>query len=359
MNRRQRAIGLAARIVLASAGRNQTSAVGAALREVSDPVSQFGHHRHDRPAAVTIGVFDGVHRGHRHVLGRLGEVARLNGRTSIVLTFRNHPASVLRPGFDARYLTTPGDRLRLIREAGVDLLVPITFDLELSRLTAREFAVLLSSRLGMRDLVVGPDFAMGRDRQGDVEALTRLGDELGFALHVVAPLQDDTGRPIRSTHVRDALSRGDVAAAAELLGRNYTLSGTVVAGRGRGGPLGFPTANLDVPAGMAVPADGIYAAWARFGCERRMAAVSIGVRPTFDDGGHTIEAFILDFDGDLYGREVGLEFAGWLRPEARFDTVEALREQIRRDVADARDALSPRAAPELETHGAASLAETV
>ena len=292
---------------------------------------------------MTIGVFDGVHRGHRHVLGRLDEIAREAGRTSIVLTFRNHPASVLRPDFDARYLTTLDDRLRLIREAGVDLLVPITFDVGLSRLTAREFAVLLRSRLLMRDLVVGPDFAMGRNRDGDVAALAALGREVGFSLHVVGPLLDDAGQPIRSTHVRDALSKGDVADAAGLLGRNYTLSGTVVAGHGRGGPLGFPTANLEVPAGMAVPADGIYATWAHVGGERRMAATSIGVRPTFGEGERTVEAFILDFDGDLYGREVCLEFVGWLRPEARFDTVEALREQVQRDVDDTRAVLEPSA----------------
>ena len=312
--------------------------------------SQLAQQRHAQDAAVTIGVFDGVHRGHRHLLGRLGEVARRTGRTSIVLTLKNHPASVLRPDFDARYLTTLDDRLRLMREVGMDLLVPISFDVELSRLTAREFAVLLRSRMKMKDLVVGPDFAMGRNRGGDVETLAELGRELGFSLHVVDPLLDDAGRPIRSTHVRDALSEGDVATAAELLGRNYTLSGTVVAGHGRGGPLGFPTANLEVPACMGVPADGIYATWAHVAGERRMAAASIGVRPTFGDGARTIEAFILDFEGDLYGREFGLEFVGWLRPETRFDTVEALQEQVRKDVADTRAILA---------RGTTTLAETV
>ena len=303
--------------------------------------SQLAQHRYPNGTAVTIGVFDGVHRGHRHVLRRLSEIARETGRTSIVLTFRNHPASVLRPDFEARYLTTLDDRLRLIREAGGDLLVPITFDVELSRLTAREFTVLLSGHLMMKDLVVGPDFAMGRNRAGDVAALTALGSEVGFSLHVVEPLLDEAGQPVRSTHVRDALSKGDVAAAAALLGRNYALRGTVVAGHGRGGPLGFPTANLELPAGMAVPADGIYAAWADVAGERHMAATSIGVRPTFGEGARTVEAFILDFDGDLYGRDVALEFVGWLRPEERFDTVDALQEQVQRDVADTRAMLEP------------------
>ena len=313
-----------------------------------------------RDSAVTIGVFDGVHRGHRHLLTCLGEVARQAGRTSVVLTLKNHPASVLSPDFEAQYLSTLDERLRLIHKIGVDLMLPVSFDVKLSRLTARGFAVLLRSHVQMRDLVVGPDFAMGRDREGDVETLTALGAELGFSLHVVEPLMDDAGRPVRSTHVRDALSKGDVATAAELLGRNYALSGTVVAGHGRGGPLGFPTANLEVPAGMAVPADGIYAAWAHVGGERHMAATSIGVRPTFGDGGRTIEAFILDFDGDLYGREVGLEFVRWLRPETRFDTVEALREQIDRDVADTRAILEPcRTACGPVTPGTTPLTETV
>jgi riboflavin kinase/FMN adenylyltransferase len=323
-------------------------------------VSHIAQEWYARDAAVTIGVFDGVHRGHRHLLERLGEVARQTGRKSVVLTLKNHPASVLRPDFEARYLTSLEDRLRLIREVGVELLLPVSFDIELSRLTAREFAVLLRSHVQMRDLVVGPDFAMGRNREGDVETLAALGAELGFSLHVVEPLLDDVGRPVRSTHVRDALSKGDVATAAELLGRNYALSGTVVAGQGRGGPLGFPTANLEVPVGMAVPADGIYAAWAHVAGERRMAAASIGVRPTFDDGARAVEAFILDFDGDLYGREVGLEFVRWLRPETRFDTVEALQEQIRRDVAGTRAMLEPGpAASGSGSHGTTRMAETV
>lgn len=303
--------------------------------------SEFAEQWYAQDAAVTIGVFDGVHRGHQHLLGRLGEVARQTGRMSVVLTLKNHPASVLRPDFDARYLTTLDERLRLIREVGGDLVLPVSFDVELSRLTARGFAILLRSHIQMRALVVGPDFAMGHNREGDIEVLAALGAEMGFSLHVVEPLLDDDGRPVRSTYVRDALSEGDVAAASKLLGRNYALSGTVVAGHGRGGPLGFPTANLEVPAGMAVPADGIYATWAHVAGERHMAATSIGVRPTFGDGARAVEAFILDFDGDLYGREVGLEFVSRLRPETRFDTVDALQEQVRRDVAGTRAILEP------------------
>ena len=298
--------------------------------------SELSPQRPDRESALTIGVFDGVHRGHRHLIERLKEVAARTGRLSGVLTFRNHPASVLRPDFVGRYLTSVDRRIRLIKGLGADFLVPVSFDIELSRLTAREFVAILQDRLRMKGLVVGPDFAMGHNREGDVETLTSLGSEMGFSVNVVDPLLDEAGHPIRSTHVRHALIEGDVATVSELLGRHFALSGAVVRGVGRGGPLGFPTANLAVPADIAIPGDGIYATWAHIGGSRHMAATSVGVRPTFDDGEHTIEAFVLDFDGDLYGQDVRLEFVHRLRDEAKFDTVQALQEQVEKDVTDTR-----------------------
>lgn len=285
----------------------------------------------DRDAMLTIGVFDGVHRGHQHLIRRLVDEAAGTRRQSGVITFRNHPDSVLHPGFKPQYVTSLDDRIRLIRGLGVDFVSPITFDAPLSRRSAREFVTCLQREHRMRGLVVGPDFAMGHRREGDVRTLAVLGKELGFSLDVVDGLVDQNG-PVRSTTIRKTLVQGDVSRVASLLGRNYSLAGPVVRGAGRGSTLGFPTANLAEPVGMAIPCDGIYAAWAHIGNTRSMAAISIGTRPTFDETGRLIEAFLLDFEGDLYGQELRLEFVQHLRDQEKFDTVEALQDQIDRDV---------------------------
>ena len=284
--------------------------------------------------ALTIGVFDGVHRGHTHLISHLAGEAARRGLMAGVVTFREHPAAVLSPSFQARYLTSFEDRLDLLGQTKIDFVVPVTFDRALSKLTAEEFVSLLQDRLRMVSLVVGPDFAMGRNREGTIERLSDLGDQMGFTLTVVDGLQDTKGETVRSTTVRTALGEGEVERVAELLGRRFTLAGAVVSGEGRGGKLGFPTANVEPPQGMAVPGDGIYAAFAHLEGKRLMTAVSIGTRPTF--GGHdsVVEAFILDFDGNLYGKSLRLEFVRRLRDQVKFDAVEALLEQVDRDVAE-------------------------
>ena len=284
--------------------------------------------------ALTIGVFDGVHRGHTHLISHLvGEAAR-KGLMAGVVTFREHPAAVLNPRFEAQYLTSFEDRLDLLNETEIDFTVPITFDRALAGLTAGEFISLLQEHLRMVNLVVGPDFAMGRNREGTIERLKELGDEMGFTLKVVDGLQDANGDTVRSTTIRTALAEGDVQRVAKLLGRRFTYAGAVISGEGRGGKLGFPTANIAPPQGMAVPGDGIYAAFAHLEGKRLMTAISIGTRPTF--GGHdsVVEAFILDFDGNLYGKSLRLEFVRRLRDQVKFDSVDALLEQIDRDVAE-------------------------
>ena len=293
---------------------------------------ELAQHSPSCDSVLTIGVFDGVHRGHRHLISRLMAEASRGGCLAGVLTFRNHPASVLRPDFDPRYLTDMDERLSLIRGLGVDFLVPISFDKDLSRLSARQFVALLQERLRMRALVIGPDFTMGHQREGDTLTLASLGREMGFVLHVVEPLADEGGHVIRSTSVRQALVRGDVTLVGEQMGRNFALTGTVVRGHGRGGPLGFPTANLRMPEGMAIPGDGIYATLAYVNDRRYMSATSIGARPTFGEDGHVVEVFILDFHGDLYDRTIRLEFVRRLRDEVRFESVRALQEQVDRDI---------------------------
>jgi riboflavin kinase/FMN adenylyltransferase len=295
-------------------------------------------------AAVTIGVFDGVHLGHQSLLSRLKEIAGRRGLSSVVLTFRNHPASVLRAGFEPRYLTVPDERVRLLEETGVDLVAQVSFDAKLSRLSARDFAGFLQDVVGMRALVAGPDFAMGRNREGSIDVLREIGAEMGFDVEVVEPLVGPQGEAVRSTAVRSAVSSGDMEGAAAMLGRHYSIKGTVVHGDGRGGPLGFPTANLRMPTESLAPRDGIYACWVEIDGSRHMAAASIGERPTFPGAGRSIEAFVMDFDGDLYGRELRLELVRRLRDEEKFDSVEQLRLQVDRDVAETRRLLQASAA---------------
>ncbi len=296
-------------------------------------------HSPDRESVLTIGVFDGVHRGHQHVISRVKAETERTGRLAGVVTFRNPPASVFEPDFKPQYLASLDDRLGLIHGRGVDYVVPVSFDLGLSKLRAGEFAALLQKHLRMVALVVGPDFAMGYRREGDPGTLASLGREMGFSVHVVDPIADDQGQPIRSTAVREALARGDVARVAVLLGRNFVLGGTVVTGAGRGAGLGFPTANLKIAKELALTGDGIYATWAHVGPRRYMAATSIGMRPIFEKGERTVETFILDFDGDLYGQEVRLEFVRRLRDEVQFDSVSALQEQVDKDVDEAKAVL--------------------
>ncbi len=298
--------------------------------------------RPERDTVVTIGVFDGVHRGHLHLLEQARAAARREGLASAVVTFRNHPLTVLQPQAQVTYLCTVERRLELLRQAGIEVVAPVTFTRELSQRTAREFVTALRERLRMRWLLCGPDFALGKGRQGTVPALTALGKELGYR---VAPLEPFTagGQVVSSTAVRQALARGEVPLAAELLGRPYSLTGRVVVGDRRGRALGFPTANMEWQPEIALPADGIYATIARAGDRAMDAVTSIGVRPTFGGEQRTIETFVLDFTGDLYGQMLTIDLIERLRGEERFASVEALVAQMHRDVQAARDALRARA----------------
>ncbi|MBI4202063.1 MAG: bifunctional riboflavin kinase/FAD synthetase [Chloroflexi bacterium] len=289
---------------------------------------------------LSIGVFDGVHVGHQHLLRLLqlkaGQARCLAG----VVTFRNHPRTVLTPGASPPILTSVAERIRLMRELGIVVVAPITFTLEVSHLSAEEFVGLLQRHLRMKGLVVGPDFALGHNRQGTPEVLRDMGHSMGFTVTVAEPFLQG-GERVSSTAIRQAVARGNLAEAARGLGRNYALAGTVVHGEGRGGTaLGYPTANLQTDADAALPADGIYAAWAHVGERRYGAATSIGVRPTFGRGlARRVEAFLLDFRGDLYGQEVRLEFVRRLREEIAYPGLEALKLQIAVDVEETRRVL--------------------
>ena len=292
----------------------------------------------DRDSVVTIGVFDGVHRGHQSLIAKVIAEADARGAASGVLTFRNHPDSVLNPNFQPQYITSIEERVRLIEELGVDFVVPVTFNMNVAGLRAGKFVELLRSKLRMRGLVVGPDFAMGYRREGNVEALSSMGGELGFSVSVV-DLLSEGGDAVHSTSIRKAIVEGSVRDAAKKLGRNFSISGEVVTGEKLGRTLGFPTANLEIGPDMAVPGNGIYATLAFVEGERYMAATSIGTRPTFDGKGRTIEAFLLGFDKNLYNKQLRLEFVQRLRDELKFDSVDELLKQMELDVEQTRTLL--------------------
>ena len=257
-----------------------------------------------------------------------------------MVTFKNHPITVLRPGAEVRFLTDLDERVRLLKELGVDFVAPIRFDRELANLSSRDFLARLYESLRMRRLIVGPDFAMGRDRDGTLDTLPAIGESIGFSFESVDLMTDSAG-VVKSTTIRNRIAEGDVSRASKLLGRNFSISGTVVHGEERGRELGFPTANLELGPGLMFPGDGIYATRAHLESGSYMAATSIGVRPTFDDGeNRTIEAYLLDFSGDIYGQTLRLEFVQYLRGEEKFDTLQALLDQMDEDVRQTRDILT-------------------
>ncbi len=287
---------------------------------------------------VTVGVLDGVHRGHQQLVTEMAEAAHTAGDVAIALAFDPHPATAL--GYEPPLLlTTLDERAELLAALGIDVLIVLPFTQALACTPAADFVEALLRHLHMAELWGGPDFALGHRREGKAPFLRRLGAKWGFAVRVVEPLMWE-GSPVSSSRVRDALRAGDIAQATGCLGRPYRLTGTVVHGDGRGGRLGVPTANLSPPPDRLVPADGIYACLAH--TERQgthPAAVNVGIRPTFDGHAETVEAHLIDFRADLYGQTLALDFYAWLRDEVAFPNVDALMAQMHKDIAQARNIL--------------------
>jgi riboflavin kinase/FMN adenylyltransferase len=290
--------------------------------------------------AVTVGNFDGVHRGHQALVSAAVARARETGGRAVVLTFDPHPARVLKPGRAPAALTTLAQKEEILGDLGVDLLAVLPFDASVAGLSPEAFArTVLHGVLGASDVVVGESFRFGHRRAGDARALLALGERLGFSVQALPPVLEG-GSPVSSSRVRDELVRGDVGAARSLLGRPYFVDAAVVRGDGRGRAIGVPTANLEAD-NEILPAHGVYAARCRVpGGRWRVAVVNLGRRPTFGGGRVTLEAHLVDFEGDLYGARLRLEFHGRLRGELRFDGPQALVARIRQDVAEARALVS-------------------
>ena len=287
---------------------------------------------------LAIGVFDGVHLGHRALIAHLARGARQAAATAVAATFDPLPIQVLAPGAPASALSDVSDRVKLLRDAGADRVVVFRFDPAFANLSADGFIDRVRGACDVRRIVVGPDFHFGRRAEGDVEKLRALGQRIGFVVDVVSPIEVD-GAIVSSTRIRNLLLAGDVEAAARLLGRPYSLRGRVVHGAKRGRALGFPTINLALPKERLLPRDGIYAMWAEMGEGRFKAAASLGVRPTFGGGERVLEAYLLDYSGELYGEEVEVAFVKRLRDEIAFASPAELSAQIARDVEETRRAL--------------------
>ena len=290
---------------------------------------------------LTIGVFDGVHRGHQALIGAAVERARQLGLPSVVMTFDPHPAAVVRQGQHPAVLSTLARRAELVDELGADVFLVLPFTPAVAAIPAESFVHdVLVDLLHAAAVVVGENFRFGHRAAGTLALLEQLGRRFGFTA-VGVPLVGEDAMTVSSTYVRSCVAAGDVAAAAEALGRPHRLDGFVVHGEGRGGSqLGYPTANLDPEPYAAIPADGIYAGWFLLGTRRSPAAISIGSNPTFSGDVRTVEAFVLGDGGNFYGRRVALEFVERLRGMQRFESVAELVAQIGRDVERTREVLS-------------------
>lgn len=294
-------------------------------------------------SVVTVGVFDGVHRGHQQLIGTAVRRGRERGLPTVLVTFDPHPAEIVRPGSHPARLTSLARRAELVSGLGVDAFCVLPFTTELARTEAAEFAhEVLVARLHAAAVVVGANFTFGHRAAGDVALLERLGARFGFAVEGLGLISDPTvdgGITFSSTYVRACIDAGDVTAAAAALGRPHRVEGVVVHGERRGRSLGFPTANVAMPPFTAVPADGVYAGRFVIGERTLPAAVSVGTNPTFSGRARTVEAYVLDVDEDFYGHEVAVDFVHRLRGQQRFDAVEPLVAQMHRDVARTRQLL--------------------
>jgi riboflavin kinase/FMN adenylyltransferase len=287
---------------------------------------------------LSIGVFDGFHLGHQRLITELLHQAQKRNMLSGVVTFRHNPEKLLSHRNKLPFLMDIEERLSLLKQAGVAMTIPLSFTAELAQLSARQFVTLLQKYLKMRGLVIGEDFALGKGREGNTTTLQKLGQEMKFDVTVVPPLKIK-GTVVSSTTIRKALAAGDMLKVRSLMGRPFKLSGKVVTGYGRGASLGFPTANIDVISEHALPPDGVYAGWARLNGKAYQTMTNIGKDPTFGLQKRTVEAYLIDYNGDLYGSDLQLDIVARLRDEKKFADVEELKKQVAEDIREGKNIL--------------------
>jgi len=280
---------------------------------------------------LTIGVFDGVHAGHRYLLKELQQRAAERKLLSGVITFSPHPQSVLHPHNQLPWLSSLEDRVGTLQELGINIVTVLTFTPKLAQLSAREFISLVKKHLRMQGILVGPDFALGQGREGNINLLRALGREMKFSVEVIPPFTIN-GEVVSSTLIRQALVQGDMRKVERLMGRYFYLGGEVITSDKRGRVLGFPTANLDIRPQQALPGNGIYATIAQVDGKQFPSATNVGIRPTFGEGEKRVETHLLNYKGELYGKDIKIEFVQKLRDEQRFPSSEELKAQIEKDV---------------------------
>ncbi len=287
-------------------------------------------------AWLTIGVFDGVHRGHQQIIKRITAGAHEQGVPAVVLTFDPHPAKLFGRS-EIRLLTLPDERAELLGSLDVDVVITHGFDQQVANTTAFDFMQQIKDQFGVNHLVLGYDSTLGKNREGNATRLAEIGGELGYTVEVVPALSDESG-VISSTEIRKLIETGNVAEAARLMGHPYSLHGPVIHGDARGRTINVPTANIGYSHDKMIPANGIYACWAYLHGQKYQAAINIGINPTFTPDKQTpnVEAHLLDFRREIYGEDVKLEFVARLRNELRFESVETLLEQIWKDIEDAK-----------------------
>ena len=302
----------------------------------------------DKRAVVTIGAYDGVHLGHRAVISHVRETAQRENALSVVVTFDRHPASVVRPDAAPKLLTTNEQKLELLRATGVDAVVVVSFSEEQAKETPVDFVTrVLVNALKVKTVIVGSDFHFGHMRQGNITLLREMGERHDFTCEplTLIPRADGVDEPVSSTAIRRALAGGEIDTATRMLGRPHELHGVVGTGDQRGRTIGFPTANVEIPRGMCLPSDGVYAGiFRRADGSEYSTAINLGRRPTFYENAQTslLEAYLLDFSGDLYGEEVAVQFLAFLRSERQFGGINELKEQLQLDIEHARNAVLAR-----------------
>jgi riboflavin kinase/FMN adenylyltransferase len=292
----------------------------------------------DRETLLTVGVFDGVHIGHKYLISHARQIAGSKHLASGVITFKKHPLEVLAPETVLPYLTNCEEKVELLKAEKVDYVIPLTFSREMADLSAREFVTLLIKYLKMRALVVGMDFSLGKNREGDIPTLRKLGDELGFTVDMVEPL-DFHGEVVSSTRIRKFLKEGNLRKVSEYLGRTFSLNGIVTGGDRRGRTIGFPTANIETDSVQSLLPDGVYATWTDIDGKQYPSVTNIGKRPTFRKKERTVETYVIGFQGDLYGKELKLEIVDLLRREKKFENAEELKKQIAEDIENSKAVL--------------------
>ena len=289
---------------------------------------------------LTVGVFDGVHLGHLHLIDRLKKIANQENCQSGILTFTNHPAEILNPDFKPSFIMGAEQKISALKKTNVDFVIPIIFNKTISNMTALEFIDCLQNNLNMKGLVAGPDFAMGKNRQTTILELETLGKQEGFITEIVGSQEID-GIPLRSTTIRKYLSSGEVKGASKVLGRNFRIRGSVIHGEKRGRQLGYPTANIKTPINSILPQNGIYATFTYIKGEKFISATSIGTNPTFGGNNKTIETHIFNFNENIYDLTIEVEFISRLRDEIKFTSTEDLITQMDADILEIKRVLKP------------------